>query len=290
MKTSGLFTVHAHKTTVKANQPFRLVFFGDVHWDSPNHARSKWKEFLAYAKSLPASTLFFGMGDYLDSTSTSERECLGNISAKMHETLRNDIIQLQLTKCEAFAKEIEFMRGRLLGLLNGNHYFQFPSGINTDQKLCEILGAKYLGVSSFVRLSASRDKSAGSSHIDIYTHHGAGGARLPGGSINRVSQLAEYADADILAMGHDHKRGIFPANPTIGLSQTSTGLKLKERPRWLARTGSFLAAYEDGVSNYNVDAARGPCSLGWVEFDLCLRRNKTEGRDTMQLHVERGIA
>jgi len=289
MKTSGVFTIHQFTApNVKANQPFRLVFFGDVHWDSPNHARAKWLEFLAYAKKLPNDTIFIGMGDYLDSTSTSERECLGNMSTKMHETLRNDIIALQMAKVEAFAKELAFMKGRLVGLLNGNHYFQFPSGINTDQKLCELLGVKYLGVSTFTRITATRGTADAS--IDIFAHHGAGGARLPGGSINRVAQLTEYADADILAMGHDHKRGIFPANPTIGLRATNQGLKLKERSRWLARTGSFLAAYEDGVSNYNVDAARGPCSLGWVEFDLCLRRTHTSKSDSLQLVVERGIA
>lgn len=112
MKTSGLFTVHGFNIPFNYAKPIRLVFFGDVHWDSPNHARGKWKESVKYFKTLK-DAWFFGMGDYLDSTSTSERECLGHISPKMHETFRNDIQALQLAKCEAFAKEIEFMRGRL---------------------------------------------------------------------------------------------------------------------------------------------------------------------------------
>lgn len=263
MKTSGLFTVHGFKIPMTYNQPFRLVFFGDVHRDSPNHAHGKWREFLDYARGLK-DAWFFGMGDYLDSTSTSERECLGNISPKMHETFRNDIAALQLAKCELFAKEINFMRGRIIGLLNGNHYFQFASGINSDQKICELLGAKYLGVCSFVRLYF---ETRGRHHArDIFAHHGAGAARLIGGSINRVQQMAEGAEADILAMGHDHKRAAVPGQPRLFLRHSSAGgLEVESREPVVLRTGSFLASYEPGVVNYNVDACRSPSSLGHVE-------------------------
>ena len=66
MKTSGLFTVHSFNISVTA-KPIRIVFLGDIHWDSPNHARSKWKECLRYCRSLK-DAWYVGMGDYLDST------------------------------------------------------------------------------------------------------------------------------------------------------------------------------------------------------------------------------
>lgn len=206
MKTSGLFTVHGCKIPFNYSKPITIVFFGDVHRDSPNHAHSKWKSFLSEMRERVKreNLWFFGMGDYLDSTSTSERECLGNISPKMHETFRNDIQALQLAKCEMFAKEIQFMRGRIIGMLNGNHYHDFPSGINSDQKICELLSAKYLGVCSFVRLYF---ECHGRNHArDIFAHHGAGAARLFGGSFNRVQQMAEGVEADIMAMGHDQSK------------------------------------------------------------------------------------
>ncbi len=103
--------------------------------------------------------------------------------------------------------------------------------------------------------------------LDIWAHHGAGGSRLPGGSINRVEQMREISEADVYVMGHDHKRGGWPASPRLHLGNSSkSGLQLKSRQQWLIRSGSFLRSYEDGKRNYNVDSARGPCSIGHVEL------------------------
>jgi hypothetical protein len=79
--------------------------------------------------------------------------------------------------------------------------------------------------------------------------------------------MREHAEADIFVMGHDHNRAAVPAKPRLFLRHNShTGLKVCQREAWIVRSGSFLASYEDGQSNYNVDEARGPCSLGHVEI------------------------
>ena len=247
----------------------RIIFWGDVHRDAPSHALDKWQEDLKYFRSLK-DAYFFGMGDYLDSTSTSERECLGNISTKMHETFRNDVQALQLAKVEMIAKELAFMKGRILGMINGNHYFQFQSGINSDQKLCELLGAPYLGVCSFVRLTF--EYCGRRVTRDIFAHHGQGAARLIGGSLNRVAQMFEGAECDIVAMGHDHKRAAVPGTPRLFLSKGKTGeLQLRTRQTMVIRSGSYLKSYEPGKVNYNVDSQRPTCDLGHVELIATLR-------------------
>lgn len=282
MKTSGLFTLHRYTIQVPGSGvPMRLVFFGDVHRDAPLHAKEKWQGFLTYARPLE-NAWFFGMGDYVDSASTSERECLGR--AALHESTRADLAQLAAAKVNLLAKELDFMRGRLVGLVNGNHFFQFEDGTNTDNRLCGKLDCKYLGVSAFVRLTL---QYSGCRHsFDLWLHHGAGAARLPGGSINRVDQMREIADADVYVMGHDHKRGVFPANPRLSLEQDRVnGLRLKSRQQWLIRSGSFLKSYEDGEVSYNVDSARGPCSLGHCELEVTLRKSHAD----VELEV-RGIS
>jgi hypothetical protein len=289
MKTSGLFTLHRYKIPVaKSGRPINLIFFGDIHRDSPNFALGRWKEFLAYAKAQK-DAYFFGMGDYIDSMSTSERESM--IRATFHESTTDDIEKLASAKVRTLAKELEFMRGRLIGLLNGNHFFSFPSGINSDQKLCEELGCKYLGVSSFTRLTF--DYHGARQSFDIWAHHGAGGSRLPGGSINRVDQMREHAEADCYVMGHDHKRLVIPANPRLTLEHDAKhGLRLKERQAWLVRSGSFLKSYEDGKVSYNVDSARGPCSLGHAELEITYQTEETttNGRRNMSRRLGvRGI-
>ena len=265
-----MFVTHAFTIPAKYNRTFKLGFFGDVHRDSPNHAHRTWQAFLERARAEP-DTYWIGMGDYVDSGSASERACITSVLKQLHESTTTDMAILAEAKVELLARELGFMRGRLIGLLNGNHYFEFQDGTNTDQKLCAALRCKYLGVSAFIRLTINCSNRCHT--LDIWTHHGKGGARLLGGSINRVDQMREYADADFYVMGHDHKLLAVPATPRLFLHTGNGANKMKvcQRQSWLVRSGSFLASYEDGKSNYNVDAARGPSSLGNVEFTITPR-------------------
>ena len=264
MKTSGLFTLHRYAIKAKHREPINLVFFGDVHRDSPNFADTAWKSFLTHAKSLP-NPYFIGMGDYFDGISTSERRLFQG--AGLHESTLINMEREAHSRITKMAMELDFMRGRLIGLLGGNHFWPFPDGTDSDQRLAGHLRTKFLGVCSFIRLTVETANTKQSR--DLFLHHGAGAGRLPGGSINRVNQMAENAVADIYASGHDHKRGVWPINPRLTLEQDAkSGLRLKHRDGWLVKTGSFLAAYEDGVANYNVDAGRGPSSLGHVELEI----------------------
>jgi hypothetical protein len=269
MRTCGIFQVHEVTIPVKHwGDTITLVLFGDVHRDSPNHADGAWRTFLDHAKSLK-NAWFLGLGDYLDGLSTSERHSLH--LAQFHESTLNNLEDQAALCVSTLAKEIAFMQGRIIGLLGGNHYFSFQDGTSTDTRLCQKLHCKFLGVSAFIRLQFNVQGS----HInfDIWAHHGKGASRLPGGSINSVDQMREYAEADLYIMGHDHKKMIVPATPRLRLDHHSRkGLDVKERSAWLARSGSFLTSYVPGVPNYNVDAARGPCSLGHVELSLTPRR------------------
>jgi predicted phosphodiesterase len=278
MQTSGLFKTHSFTIPAKFAREIQVIIFGDVHWDSPNHAGSKWKEDLDYFRSQK-NAYFLGMGDYLDSTSTTERECLGHISKQMHDTFRKDIQALQLAKIEKLADELSFMKGRIIGLLNGNHYFEFGSGINGDQKLAELLETKYLGVCSLMRLFFKFSESGSSTQaIDVFAHHGMGAARLIGGSLNRVAQMFEGVEADLCIMGHDHKRGAAPSTPRLFLQNLSHGgLKVKQRETWAVRSGSYLANFRDGEVNYNVDNCRMPSSLGHVEMRVKFTAGGSDG-------------
>jgi predicted phosphodiesterase len=280
MKTSGIFETHSFNIPCSYGKEVRIICFGDVHWDSPNHADAVWQEDLEYFRKLPKdSTYFIGMGDYLDSTSTTERECLGQISKQMHETFKRDTQALQQAKIDKFSDEISFMKGRLIGLLNGNHYFEFQSGINGDQKLADKLDCKYLGVCALIRLSLV---SYGRTQtLDIFAHHGMGASRLIGGSINRVAQMFEGVEADIAIMGHDHKRGAMPTTPRLFLhcDHKTGALKVKQRESWAIRSGSYLASFRAGESNYNVDACRMPSSLGHVEVLITLHNRGDKERE-----------
>lgn len=284
MKTSGLFRVHSLTVNCRLNEPLTLVIFGDVHRDSPNHADGAWQGFLERGRKLKKA-LFLGMGDYLDSGSSSERACFASARELLHETTLTDLQDLAYRKVKLLGKELSFLKNRCVGLLNGNHFYNFSDGTNSDQALCRELGCQYLGVSCFVRMYL--DVSGCQQALDIWAHHGAGASRLPGGSINRVENMREHAAADMYIMGHDHKRMAVPATPRLFLAHSSkTGLELRQRHQWLIRSGSFMTSYRDGEVNYNVDCGRGPCSLGHVEMILTPRKTVSAGRHTWRIDMQ----
>jgi hypothetical protein len=86
-------------------------------------------------------------------------------------------------------------------------------------------------------------------------------------------------------MGHDHKKGCIPSFPRLRLAEGKGSLTIRERTPWLGRTGSFLKAYEDGTVSYNVDAARSACALGWIEFDVTVKRISGGGNDHLEVSV-----
>ena len=289
MKTSGLFTTHRVEVEAALNEPFKIIPFGDVHRDSPMHAGSHWKNFLASAKSEP-NALFLGMGDYTDGVSTSERIVLG--SPHLHDSTKDNLKDAYKGHARTLADELSFMKGRLIGLLGGNHFFDFGDGTTTDHVLADRLGTRYLGVCSFIRLHlrfrGTRRKSA---TLDIFAHHGKGGGTLPGSTFNTIEKMQNTADADLYLMGHDHKKGAIPSHPRLRLVGGSRGAPpvVRERTPWLGRTGSFLKAYEPGRVSYAVDAGYPACALGWIEFQITPRRRDTKDGDFIEFDV-RGIS
>jgi hypothetical protein len=181
------------------------------------------------------------------------------------------------------------MRGKLIGLMEGNHYGEFQNGTTTTQKMAEMLGCKYLGVSTFIRLTfGSSTKHKTSSSIDIWAHHGKGASRLVGGSLNRVEQMLEAAECDIALMGHDHKKSI-GTKTRFRLTQGSGQVKLSHRKVLIGRTGSFLKGYEEGQPSYIVDAAMNPTDLGVIKIEMTPRRDRKDGEDRFWIDLHGSI-
>ena len=284
MQTTGLFVIHKITVDVKEiNKPIYLIPFGDIHRSSQMCHVEKWKEFLLWAKKKERA-LFLGMGDYDDLTSASERNIL--INRGLHDTTTKTINDLYRTHTEKLAKELIFMHGKLIGLMEGNHYGEFSNGTTTTQALADKLETKYLGCSAFIRLAFRYGKKRAS--VDVWAHHGKGAARLMGGSINRVQQMGESAEADIFLMGHDHKKAVGMMDK-LHLSEGNSGLKLRHRKQLYIRTGSFLKGYENNTVSYVADMALNPTNLGVVKIEITPRRVANKNGDSYYLDLHASI-
>jgi hypothetical protein len=275
MRTDGVFkTKLVRIKNWPTGKPLQLIPFGDIHHDSPSFSEHKFKEFCAYAKKQK-DALFLGMGDYFDGYSTSERAIIYDHG--LHESSRKREDMAAKGRIGKLAKEIEFMRGKLIGLMGGNHFSCFPDGSTSDQVLAGTLGTTYLGACAAIRLVIQRPGANDSASVDIFAHHGKGGGTTAGGKFNSVEKLAGVCDADIYLMGDNHARGVFPMGDRLTLTNTTGGLQVKSRTRWIGRTGSFLRAYVENESSYVVDAAMSPANLGWIEFTLTPKRTTESG-------------
>ena len=183
MQTTGIFQAHQYDVTdATMGEPSWLMPFGDIHYGCPAHSDRSFSKYIECAKEKEHA-VFLGMGDYFDIASTSERGILS--SGILHDSTLDTMDTYYKELADEFINKICFMKGRIAGLIEGNHYAVLRSGITTTQYMAEVLGCKYLGVAGFVRLKFTLQETSRTS-IDIFAHHGKGASRLIGGSLNRV--------------------------------------------------------------------------------------------------------
>jgi hypothetical protein len=220
-----------------------------------------------------ADVLPFHRGSHhTDLASTKERD----VFADLHDSSTEDLDSIMLDRCRELAGEIAFMRGKLLGMIEGNHYWLFSTGKHTGKTstrvLCELLDCPYLGSLCYLDLSL-HNKTSGIT-VGIVATHGKSGGKLMGTPINQVDDLSRiFPSADIYLMGHDHSRGGLPRS-SLYVSSKHGKCHLHQRRQWFARTGSFLKGYEQGVQSYIVDRLLRPSDLGIVRFTIEVARHR----------------
>jgi len=273
----GIFTSHIFNLGKLSR--FDLVPFGDVHRDSSMCDSDRWKSFNARYKKAK-NTFYIGMGDYCDFASGSERATIRG--GKLHGQSLKKLDALAMQDIKSFVKEIEYMRGRIVGLLEGNHTWDFQDGKTATQVMCEMLGCKYLGDLSFIVLTANSHGGT-RSKIELLVSHGKGGGKLLGSTFNRIEDMNKIVpQADIYLMGHDHKKGAI-SSTVIQFD----GLNMKQKRQWYGRTGSFLKGYAVDEPSYVVDALYRPSDLGTIRFEVEFKRIRKNGVDvvTKDIHA-----
>lgn len=269
MKADGKFTINHYTIPFKNyGETIKIVPFGDVHRYAPLHAEKIWHKFIErYCDDKNA--YFIGMGDYLDELSSSERKKY--INSDYHDSTTHTTSKFYQQRAENLAKEISFMKGRCIGLHEGNHFFRLSDGTTTTNTICRALDTNHLGVKSFIEIILKKDQHH-SNRVVICCHHGESGGRTVGTSVNKLEKMAHTHDADIILQGHDHRKNHVEMTE-IGITKSLHGKpNIVERVKYCARTGGFLKGYIDKQLSYIADANMPPNSLGNIEFHLTPRR------------------
>jgi hypothetical protein len=122
-------------------------------------------------------------------------------------------------------KQIDFLckfllpiKDKIIGATTGNHEERVYrlDGIDITRLVCRELCVedKYSpdGELIFLRFGdvSYRSKHRGPQWYSIYTTHGCGGGRTPGGAFNKLVALKGVVDADVYIQSHVHKPGVIP--------------------------------------------------------------------------------
>jgi len=250
-----LFTTHKHEIVLdRFGDDFFIPVFSDVHRYAYNCDVDKWHKTLEFFKKLealhPGRVRYLGNGDYDDLGSTSERMKLAH--SEFHDTTYDSLDDYMDKRTRDLCKELEFMKGRVIGLVEGNHHYRFASGDTSTMRMCHYLGTKYLGGISIIRLDFlyKGAKVGKRCSLDIYAHHTAGsrggGGRKAGSSLNKLEDMADVWDVDICIASHDHK-----INSGIPVRMyLDRHMNVKQRDILLVRTGSFQKGWVPGKQGY----------------------------------------
>jgi hypothetical protein len=281
------YRIIQNEITVKNNAKITLHFFGDVHRDTKNCDVDRWKWFLKNAKeTMDENTYFIGMGDYHDFASTSEKKYL---SRELHESTMNTFDMIAEKNNRDFCQEISFMRGHLLGFIDGNHFWKFQNGKTSNEDLAERMGTINLGwLCHYTLICRGSNSHTLNAALHFVLCHGKAGGKTYGVTINQVGDLKTlFPIADIYCMGHDHQRTAHPCSILVPMNGNS-GYKIKQKRQFLCRSGAFVKAYQNESDSYEIFRLYKPSDLGALKMTVSFHRDQKDGEDRMitDIHAE----
>jgi hypothetical protein len=195
---------------------------------------------------------FIGVGDYWDVASPSNRRALASIT--LYDSVRE---MMDDRMHEMFKKGLAIFkpaRDRFLGLVTGDHVWEFGDGSTTDTRLAEEMGCKFMGdgagetILKFYYEKPSKGNNLYAT-CELWYHHGKGWGESPVAAVNQLAKAAAHFYADCYFIAHQHKKGV-GYSPWLRFHVTPKGhifYEAQERP--LVACGGYLKGYQQGSTN-----------------------------------------
>ena len=281
------FTTHTIKVTLPSmKEHIRLIPLNDIHYDTESCDRERFNEFIRdNLDTMRPWDKVIGVGDWQDFASESERRSL--TTAKVHASTRETFDKDAKRNCDKLLKKIIPYKDNFIGIIRGNHWWQFMhdldddmAGIETDQYFAREIGCPFLDDFCYINLVINFKNTTKSCLVGIVVCHGKAGGKLAGSTVNQVDDLRMiFPNADMYFMAHDHRKLAVPVS-SLSVSYNRGKSYLRERTHWLLRGGCFKRAYVDGMEGYEVGKYR-PNSLGGIVTEIGVRRSRVGGREVL---------
>ena len=229
------------------------------------------KKVIEYIKARD-HTYWLGLGDYIDAIVVNDAKRFDPRSIDQSYKIA-DLSNLIRDQIKYIIDLLKPIAGRGLAVFCGNHeeHIRLHYYYDVLLELARELSLPAMGYDGFVRLHFHRTKSEGRNSFDIYATHGFGGSRRSGGKVNKLEDLCYHFDADIIMVGHEHKKIIAPPVLRLGLNNAC---QLIQKKQLAVMTGSFLRGYVEGHTSYVERNGYPPTDLGVVKISIAPYHNE----------------
>lgn len=231
-----------HRVKSLTDPPLAIIPLGDIQYTGLSGVTALDTLRRAIAKGQAAGAYYIGMGDYIDAFSPSNRQRLRG--AALYDTAEDviDDAARALTD-ELYQEALKPTTGRWLGLVEGHHFAELKTGMTTDQYLCELLKARFLGSSALLRVQLLYSETTRCS-ITFWIHHGTGGGTKACAPLNKIENIAPYwGGIDVFLMGHTTKAPVVPINRVEPRWHGRGEPELVHRKVYYVSTGGFSKSY-----------------------------------------------
>jgi hypothetical protein len=232
-----------------------IVPIGDVHYGAKGFAERSFLDFRSTIEHEygDKQIYYLGMGDYVDAYRTTVRRAFKHLAPDDGDAVDDYMYD----KLERFYSLIGGTKGKWLGMLQGNHTWEFRSGGTFDTELCKMLETDFLGDCADVQLKFSSSNHA-RGNVGIWAHHGTGGRKYPVGKL--IDDICpHFPDSDIFLMGHVHLREYRDF-----IRMRRVGKQYVDQVGVAAITGGWLKGYIPGPSTYVERKALKPRAVGGI--------------------------
>lgn len=257
----------------KRGVEFKLYDFADLHYLNRGMAKDNLRADIAKVKKDPYSLWFIG-GDYSEFIGPQDPRF---DPEAVDDSIRvNDLSYLAAIAVRGIVEFFNPIKDRGLGCCMGNHEFKHMSRHSemfVHETLCQQLNVPNMRYSGWTDVyfvyrkgavgctvfPATKPPDSFVARLRVFIHHGAGAAATAGGKINRLKQLVDMVDADLVMMGHVHEQF---AKAFVRLTPDDTCSEVVSKVTMGLITGSYLMAYPPGFTSYAEMRAYPPTTMG----------------------------
>lgn len=252
---------------------FPIYGIYDIHWGNRGCSREYLRRDVQRIRKDPFAMWILG-GDYFDMIVPGDSRF--DADAVSPEIMLSDINKLAAALTMGLVDELDPISEKCLMGLMGNHEHQYMKrkdcGLVHGQ-VCERLGIPNGMYSAWCDLyfvhkkdfrgctveKALEPPQKYTARLRILAHHGFGGANTAGGKINKLKQLVDSVEADLVVMGHVHE-AFTKAFVRLHPGESCDGIHHKITMGMIS--GSYLRTYASGFTSYGEQRGYFPTTLG----------------------------